>query len=64
MTRIQLYRNTLPGGLPRNTTGDLIMILKEKFIVQQMDIKGAYLNGTLKERVYMHQSEGYEDGTN
>jgi len=24
MTRIRLCRNTLPGGLPRNTTGDLI----------------------------------------
>ena len=28
-----------------------------------MDIKGAYLNGKLKERVYMRQPEGYEDGT-
>ena len=32
--------------------------------VQQMDIKGAYLNGTLKENVYMRQPEGYSDGTN
>ena len=28
-----------------------------------MDIKGAYLNGILKEKVYMRQPEGYEDGT-
>jgi hypothetical protein len=27
--------------------------------VQQMDIKGAYLNGILKEKVYMRQPEGY-----
>jgi hypothetical protein len=32
--------------------------------VQQMDVKGAYLNGTLKEAVYMRQPEGYSDGTN
>ena len=34
-----------------------------KLFIQQMDIKGAYLNGKLKERVYMCQPEGYEDGT-
>ena len=28
-----------------------------------MDIKGAYLNGMLKERVYMQQPEGFADGT-
>jgi Reverse transcriptase (RNA-dependent DNA polymerase) len=31
--------------------------------IQQMDVKGAYLNGILKERIYMHQPEGYEDQT-
>ena len=31
--------------------------------IQQMDIKGAYLNGILKEKVYMRQPEGYEDGS-
>lgn len=28
-----------------------------------MDIKGVYLNGILKEKVYMQQPKGYEDGT-
>ena len=28
-----------------------------------MNIKGAYLNGMLKECVYMHQPEGFMDGT-
>jgi hypothetical protein len=31
--------------------------------IQQMDVKSAYLNGTLKEKVYMRQPEGYEDDT-
>ena len=31
--------------------------------IRQLDIKGAYLNGILKEKVYMRQPEGYEDGT-
>jgi hypothetical protein len=28
-----------------------------------MDIKGAYLNGILKEEVYMEQPEGYNNST-
>jgi hypothetical protein len=28
-----------------------------------MDVKGAYLNSNLKEKVYMHQPEGFDDGT-
>jgi len=35
----------------------------QKLHIQQMDIKGAYLNGTLKERVYMQQPEGFADGS-
>ena len=31
--------------------------------IRQLDIKGAYLNGILKEKVYMKQPEGYEDET-
>jgi Reverse transcriptase (RNA-dependent DNA polymerase) len=32
-------------------------------MVNQMDIKGAYLNGILQETIYMRQPEGCEDGT-
>ena len=34
-----------------------------KLHIQQLDVKGAYLNGKLKERVFMKQPEGYDDGT-
>jgi hypothetical protein len=41
----------------------LALVPAKKLKVQQMDIKGAYLNGYLKERVFMKQPEGFEDGT-
>ena len=31
--------------------------------VQQMDVKGAYLNGILKEKIYMERPEGYDNGS-
>ena len=31
--------------------------------IQQMDVKGAYLNGMLKKKVYMHQPKGYKDSS-
>ena len=41
----------------------LSLVPRYKLKTQQMDVKGAYLNGTLKEKVYMKQPEGYDDGT-
>jgi Reverse transcriptase (RNA-dependent DNA polymerase) len=31
--------------------------------IQQMDVKGAYLNRILKEHIYMRQPKSYEDQT-
>jgi hypothetical protein len=41
----------------------LSMVPDKNLHIQQMDVKGAYLNGILKEDVYMCQSEGYRDGS-
>jgi transposase InsO family protein len=41
----------------------LALAIIKDYHIAQMDVKGAYLNGTLKEKVYMRQPEGYDDGT-
>jgi hypothetical protein len=37
--------------------------VRKKWKLRQADIKGAYLNGYLKEKVYMDQPYGFSDGT-
>ena len=39
----------------------LAMSVTDNLAMRQMDVKGAYLNGTLKETVYMRQPDGYDD---
>ena len=41
----------------------LALAVAEDWEIQKMDVKGAYLNGTIKEEIYMHQPEGYDNGT-
>jgi len=41
----------------------LAMVPDLNLSIQHMDIKGAYLNGILKEDMYMKQPEGYSDDT-
>jgi len=40
----------------------LALVAEKGLKVQQMDVKGAYLNRTLQETIYMWQPEGCEDG--
>ncbi len=41
----------------------LVIVITKCFSIQQMDVKGAYLNGILKETVYMQQPKGFTDGS-
>ena len=41
----------------------LALAVAEDWEIQQMDVKGTYLNGTLKEDIYMDQPQGYNNGT-
>jgi Reverse transcriptase (RNA-dependent DNA polymerase) len=41
----------------------LPLFIKDQLKIQQMDVKGAYLNGILQENVFMWQPEGYDDGS-
>ena len=41
----------------------LALVPLKNLQLNQMDVKGAYLNGILQETIYMEQPEGYEDGT-
>jgi len=41
----------------------LAIAATRKLHMHQMDVKGAYLNGMLKECVYMKQPEGFDNGT-
>jgi hypothetical protein len=60
----QDYNETFAPVVRLETICAILALVQEKnMIVQQMDIKGAYLNGTLQEEVYMRQPDGYGDGT-
>lgn len=41
----------------------LVIAAKCNMKLEQMDVVSAYLNGKLKEEIWMAQPEGYNDGT-
>ncbi len=41
----------------------LVMVASKKLKVRQLDVKGAYLNGTLTQPIYMEQPIGFDDGS-
>jgi hypothetical protein len=38
------------------------MVPGKKLKVQQLDVKGVYLNGKLTQSIYMEQPTGFDDG--
>ena len=42
----------------------LTLVPAKNLRVQQMDMKGTYLNGLLQERIYMKQPDGFNNGMN
>jgi hypothetical protein len=58
------YSETYSPVIHMETIRSILAIVPQMDLhIQQMDIKGAYLNGILKEDVYMRQPEGYSDGS-
>jgi len=40
-----------------------MMVVSKRLKVCQLDVKGAYLNGTLTQPIYMEQPVGFENGS-
>ena len=60
----QDYNKTYSPIIRVDTLRVILALVPIKWLkIQQMDIKGTYLNGILKENIYMDQPEGSDDGT-
>ena len=58
------YLETFSPVIQMETIRAILALVPIKGLkVQQMDVKGAYLNGVLKEKIYMQQPEGYDNGS-
>jgi Reverse transcriptase (RNA-dependent DNA polymerase) len=60
----QDYMETFSPVVRMDTLRAILALIPMKGLkMQQMDVRGAYLNSTLQETIYMQQPEGCEDGT-
>jgi transposase InsO family protein len=58
------YQETFSPVVRMETIRAILSMVPIKGLkIQQMDVKGAYLNGILQEKIYMQQPEGYDDGS-
>ena len=58
------YQETFSPVIRMETIRAILSLVPIKNLkIQQMDVKGAYLNGILKEKVYIKQPKGYNNGT-
>ena len=58
------YQETFSPVVRMETIRAILALVPIKGLkIQQMGVKGAYLNGILKEKIYMRQPEGYHDGS-
>ena len=60
----RIYNETYAPVIQMDTLRVILaLVLVKKLKVHQMDIKGAYLNGILKEMIYMDQPKGFDNKT-
>ena len=57
------YKNFSPVAHYNIECAVLAVAALERLELRQFDVKMAFLYGTLQEEVYMHQGEGFDDGS-
>ena len=55
-------KGTFASVMQFETLRTLLAFVTSKWDIKQLDIKGVYLHGLLKESIYMDQPQGFDDG--